>query len=46
MLLLKFLDAADSFLILIVIIVKKNVSSLYIYKIINIVDSLGLVLVM
>ena len=46
MLLLKLLDAADSVLILMVIIVKKNVSSLYIYKIIDIVDNLSLVLVM
>ena len=46
MLLLKLLDAADSVLILIVIIVKKNVSSLYIFKIIDIVDNLSLVLVM
>ena len=46
MLLLKLLNAADGVLILIVIIVKKNVSSLYIYKIIDIVDNLSLVLVM
>ena len=46
MLLLWLLNAIDSVLILMVIIVKKNVSSLYIYKIIDIVDNLSLVLVM
>ena len=46
MLLLWLLNAIDSVLILMVIIVKKNVSSLYTYKIIDIVDNLGIVLVM